>query len=163
MRGLVDQARCWRSIMAASKKQLTLGDSLSWLLHPRGAITRLHGRARIASHKWFCIVFLRTIRERESSYDMYIPYIWKYRENTFTHSCEHNQTGLKVLSFKTWFEYAPNFLSPKPGQPPVIQETQKPNGAESLVIYQDLTQVGPEFFEQGQATFGGLALCSKNY
>jgi hypothetical protein len=51
----------------------------------------------------------------------------------------------------------------QPGQPPVLQETQQPNGAESLVIYQDQIRVGPEFFEQGQATFGGLvAHCSKN-
>jgi hypothetical protein len=54
-------------------------------------------------------------------------------------------------------------LPTKPGQPPVIQETQKPNGAESFIIHQDLIQVCPEFFEQGQATFGGLALCSKKY
>ena len=50
----------------------------------------------------------------------------------------------------------------QPGQPPVIQETQQPHGAESFVIHQDLNQVCPVFFEQGQATSGGLALCSKN-
>jgi hypothetical protein len=50
----------------------------------------------------------------------------------------------------------------QPGQPPVLQETQQPHGAESFVVHHDLIQVCPLFFEQGQATSGGLAHCSKN-
>ena len=36
------------------------------------------------------------------------------------------------------------------------------HGAESIVLHQDLIQVGPLFFEQGQNTYRCSVLCSKN-
>ncbi len=54
-------------------------------------------------------------------------------------------------------------LSSQSCQSPLLQEIGASHGAESVIIStKDLIWVSPLFFEQRQAAFGSLLLCSKN-